>query len=38
MLIPVKAVPIISGEIAEDFIRKAEEREEKSGSRAFART
>ena len=27
MSIPIKAVPILSGEIAEDFVRKAEERE-----------
>ncbi len=27
MAIPIKAVPILSGKIAEDFIRKAEERE-----------
>lgn len=28
MAIPIKAVPILSGEIADDFIRKAEEREQ----------
>lgn len=28
MAIPIKAVPILSGEIAEDFVRKAEEREQ----------
>ena len=27
MAIPIKAVPILSGEIADDFVRKAEERE-----------
>lgn len=27
MAIPIKAVPVLSGEIAEDFVRKAEERE-----------
>lgn len=27
MAIPIKAVPILSGDIAEDFVRKAEERE-----------
>lgn len=27
MASPIKAVPILSGEIADDFIRKAEERE-----------
>lgn len=27
MTIPIKAVPILSGEIADDFVRKAEERE-----------
>lgn len=27
MAIPIKAVPILTGEIAEDFIRKADERE-----------
>lgn len=27
MAIPIKAVPILSGEIADDFLRKAEERE-----------
>lgn len=27
MAIPIKTVPILSGKIAEDFIRKAEERE-----------
>ncbi len=29
MATPIKAVPILTGEIAEDFIRKAEERERK---------
>lgn len=27
MAIPIKAVPILSGEIADDFVRRAEERE-----------
>lgn len=27
MAIPIKAVPILSGKTAEDFVRKAEERE-----------
>lgn len=27
MAIPIKAVPILSGKIADDFVRKAEERE-----------
>lgn len=27
MAIPIKAVPILSGEIADDFVRKADERE-----------
>ncbi len=27
MATPIKAVPILTGEIAEDFIRKADERE-----------
>ena len=27
MAIPIKAVPILTGEIADDFVRKAEERE-----------
>lgn len=27
MAIPIKAVPILSGEIAEDFVREAEKRE-----------
>ncbi len=27
MAIPIKTVPILSGKIADDFIRKAEERE-----------
>ena len=27
MAIPIKAVPILSGEIADDFVRMAEERE-----------
>lgn len=27
MAIPIKAVPILSGELAEEFVRKAEERE-----------
>ncbi len=27
MAIPIKAVPILSGEIADDFVRKAEEHE-----------
>lgn len=29
MATPIKAVPILSGEIAEEFIRKAEENERK---------
>ena len=29
MAIPIKAAPILSGEIADDFVRKAEEREKK---------
>lgn len=29
MATPIKAVPILTGEIAEDFIRKADEREHK---------
>ncbi len=28
MAIPIKAVPILSGKIADDFVRKAEEREQ----------
>jgi|GEM_PF-178334 len=31
MAIPIKAVPILSGEIADDFVRKAEEREMNPG-------
>ncbi|MDE6651881.1 MAG: hypothetical protein K2K08_05685 [Paramuribaculum sp.] len=27
MAIPIKAVPILSGKIADDFVRRAEERE-----------
>lgn len=27
MAIPIKAVPILSGEIADDFVRRAKERE-----------
>lgn len=27
MAIPIKAVPILSGEVADDFVRKAEEHE-----------
>ena len=29
MAIPIKAVPILSGKIADDFVRNAEERENK---------
>lgn len=29
MAIPIKAVPVLSGEIAEDFVRQAEENERK---------
>lgn len=32
MAIPIKAVPILSGEIAEEFVRNAEERERKPSS------
>lgn len=32
MAIPIKAVPILSGEIAADFIKKAEEREKHPSS------
>ena len=31
MAIPIKSVPILSGEIADDFVRKAEEREKNPG-------
>lgn len=33
MAIPIKAVPILSGEIAEDFVRRAEENERKPRKR-----
>ncbi len=33
MAIPIKAVPILSGEIADDFIRKAEEHEKNPAPR-----
>jgi len=28
MAIPIKAVPILTGEVAEEFVRRAEEREQ----------
>lgn len=33
MAIPIKAVPILSGEIADDFVRQAEEREKNPAPR-----
>lgn len=33
MAIPIKAVPILSGEIADDFVRKAEEHEKNPAPR-----
>lgn len=36
MAIPIKAVPILSGEVADEFVRRAEENERKPRKRLSA--